>query len=83
LMLLTDFNDLFGVNLDDPNYETIAGYLMGKLDRIPRVGDEVEVPVNEREVLRLRVDVMDGKRIAWIVLSRISLEKPDSSKPGA
>jgi CBS domain containing-hemolysin-like protein len=80
LMLLTNFNDLFGANLDDPNYETIAGYLMGKLDRIPKVGDEVDVPVNNRETLRLRVDVMDGKRIAWIVMLRVALEKPGSSR---
>ncbi len=72
LMLLTDFNDFFGVKLADPNYETIAGYLMGKLARIPKVGDEVEVPVGDRDVLRLRVDVMDGKRIAWIVMSRVN-----------
>ena len=73
LMLLTDFNDMFAANLKDANYETIAGYMMGTLDRIPKVGDEVDVPVNEQDMLRLRVDVMDGKRIAWIVLSRVSL----------
>jgi CBS domain containing-hemolysin-like protein len=73
LMLLTDFNDLFALNLTDPNYETIAGYMLGKLDRIPKAGDEVDVPVNDRETLRLRVDVMDGKRIAWIVMSRVSV----------
>jgi|WetSurMetagenome_2_1015567.scaffolds.fasta_scaffold39028_2 putative hemolysin len=72
LMLLTDFNDLFAVDLKDPNYETVAGYVMGKLDRIPKAGDEVDVPVNEQETLRLRVDVMDGKRIAWIVMSRVN-----------
>jgi putative hemolysin len=72
LLLLTDFNDLFGVNLYDPNYETIAGYLLGKLDRIPKAGDEVVVRVNDREALRLCVDVMDGKRIAWIVMSRVT-----------
>jgi CBS domain containing-hemolysin-like protein len=72
LMLLTDFNDLFALDLKDPNYETIAGYMLGKLDRIPKVGDEVDVPVNDRETLRLRVDVMDGKRIAWIVMSRVN-----------
>jgi putative hemolysin len=72
LMLLTDFNDLFAVDLKDQNYETIAGYMLGKLDRIPKVGDEVDVPVNDQEALRLRVDVMDGKRIAWIVLSRVN-----------
>jgi CBS domain containing-hemolysin-like protein len=72
LMLLTDFNDLFALDLKDPNYETIAGYMLGKLDRIPKTGDEVDVPVNDHEALRLRVDVMDGKRIAWIVMSRVN-----------
>ena len=70
LMLLTDFNDAFAVDLKDPNYETIAGYLMGRLDRIAKVGDEVDVPVNEQEKFRLRVEAMDGKRIAWIVMKR-------------
>ena len=45
---------------------------MGQLDRIPKVGDEVDVPLNDHDRLRLRVEVMDGKRIAWIVLTRIT-----------
>jgi CBS domain containing-hemolysin-like protein len=73
LMLLTDFNDAFGVNLVDPNYETIAGYMMGRLDRIPKVGDEVDEPINEHDLLRLRVDVMDGKRIAWIIMRPVTV----------
>ncbi len=72
LLLLTDFNDLFAVDLRDQNYETIAGYMMGKLDRIPKAGDEVDVPLNDHEQLRLRVDVMDGKRIAWIIMARVN-----------
>ncbi|HTP09604.1 MAG TPA: hemolysin family protein [Anaerolineae bacterium] len=72
LMLLTDFNATFAVNLVDPNYETIAGYMMGQLDRIPKAGDEVEVPAGDHDLLRLRVDVMDGKRIAWITLTQIA-----------
>ncbi len=83
LLLLADFNELFAVDLEDQNYETIAGYLMGRLDRIPRVGDEVDVPVNDREVLRLRVEVMDGKRLAWIVMSRVTLEKSELSRQAA
>jgi CBS domain containing-hemolysin-like protein len=71
-MVLTDFNDAFAVDLVDPNYETIAGYMMGQLDRIPKAGDEVDVPINDHDRLRLRVDVMDGKRIAWIVMTRIT-----------
>jgi putative hemolysin len=71
LMLMEEFNDTFGLNLSDPNYETIAGYVMGRLDRIPKVGDEIEVPVDDREALRLRVDRMDGKRVARLVLRRV------------
>ncbi len=71
LMLVEDFNDTFGLNLSDPNYETIAGYVMGRLDRIPKAGDEIDVPLNEHEFLCLRVEQMDGKRIARLVLRRV------------
>jgi hypothetical protein len=29
------------------------------------------------------VDVMDGKRIAWIVMSHVTLEKPELSSEAA
>ncbi len=76
LMLLTDFNATFAADLKDLNYETIAGYMMGQLDRIPKVGDEVDVPIDDHETLRLRVEVMDGKRIAWIVMRRVTATAP-------
>ncbi len=72
LMLLEEFNDTFGFNLADPNYETIAGYVMGRLDRIPKIGDEVDVPTGNHELVRLRVETMDGRRIARLLLQRIA-----------
>ncbi len=79
LMLLEEFNDAFGLNLVDPNYETIAGYVMGRLDRIPKVGDEVDVPVDDHEPVRLRVETMDGKRIARLLL-RPASQQPNPSR---
>ena len=73
LMLVEEFNDTFGLNISDPNYETIAGYVMGRLNRIPKVGDEIDVPLTERESLWLRVEQMDGKRIARLMLRRESM----------
>ena len=43
---------------DGPAYETIGGYVMACLGRVPAVGDMVSVPG-----WTLRVDAMDGRRI--------------------
>jgi CBS domain containing-hemolysin-like protein len=65
LTLIEDVNDSFGLNLSDPNYETIAGYILGRLGRMAQPGDEVEA-----HTVRLRVDAMDGLRIARVRLTR-------------
>lgn len=43
---------------DDGAYETVAGFIMSALGRIPSVGDEVEI-----ESGILRVERMDGRRV--------------------
>ncbi len=43
---------------DGPAYETIGGYVMACLGRVPVVGDEVSVPG-----WSIRVDAMDGRRV--------------------
>jgi CBS domain containing-hemolysin-like protein len=55
---IEDVNDFFGLHLSDPNYDTIAGYVMGLLERIPQVGDEVAVGN-----VRFRVEAMSGLRV--------------------
>jgi putative hemolysin len=65
LTLIEDVNDRFGLNLSDPNYETIAGYLLGQLGRMAQTGDEVEA-----DNVHLRVEAMDGLRIARVRLTR-------------
>ena len=56
-------NEQFDLELKDPNYDTIAGFVLGKLDRIASVGDEVQA-----DGARLKVEALDGLRIARVSL---------------
>jgi putative hemolysin len=67
LTLIEAVNDELNLDLQDPYSDTIAGYVLGKLGRIPREGDVVE-----EQGVKLRVEAMDGLRIA-----RLSLTRPD------
>lgn len=69
MTLIDEVNEHFGLNLFDPNYDTIAGYVLGKLGRIAQVGDAVEDSDNG---IRLRVESMDRLRIARVHLSRLA-----------
>jgi Mg2+/Co2+ transporter CorC len=40
-MTIEDFNETFDERLADENYNTIGGYVMGRLECVPRVGDTV------------------------------------------
>lgn len=68
MTLIEDVNEHFGLDLDDPNYDTIAGYILGKLGYIPKVGDVVE---DIDHHINLRVEKMDKLRIAQIIITRI------------
>jgi len=61
---LEHFAETFGVALDHGPYETVAGYLIARLGRIPEVGDSVDV---DRFVLQ--VSAMSGARVTRLVLS--------------
>jgi len=58
-MTLNDFNNLTNFGLEDPRMTTIAGVAFRHLDRLPQVGDKVEV-----EGLVITVLEMDSHRIA-------------------
>lgn len=58
---LDDFFDRTGVRLPEGPYETVAGYVMATLGRLPEVGDSVQGPRCE-----LIVEELDGRRAARI-----------------
>jgi CBS domain containing-hemolysin-like protein len=73
LALIEEVNDAMEIHLADPHYDTIAGYMLGKLGRIPDVGDRIEV-----DGVRMKVEAMDGMRIERLSLAKV--EKPAELK---
>jgi len=74
LALIEEVNEKLGLSLEEPHYDTIAGYVLGKLDRMPELGDVVDIG----DGLRLTVTKMDGLRIEQLTLSRDNSRSPDS-----
>jgi CBS domain containing-hemolysin-like protein len=59
---------------DGPAYETIGGYVMACLGRVPVIGDEVPVPG-----WSLRVDAMDGRRVDRLRFTPLADEPGDEA----
>ena len=74
LMPIADVNEAFNLNLKDEFYDTIAGLVLGRLGRMPRVGDSVQA-----DSVRLKVEALDGLRIAR--LSLLHLRADGKSSP--
>ncbi len=72
LTLMEAVNQQLELNLSDPHYDTIAGYFLGKLGHIPKIGDVVE-----GGGVRLKVESMDGLRISQLSLVRLNDAPPD------
>ncbi len=70
LTLLEDVNQFFHLDLETPYYDTIAGYVLDRLGRIPQEGDEVQV-----NGVLLRVERMNGLRIDRIRLVRLPTDE--------
>jgi CBS domain containing-hemolysin-like protein len=77
LTLVEDVNQQIGLALNEPYYDTIAGYVLGKLGRIPHTNDTVEA-----DGVRIRVVEMDGLRIARLALTRLPPPANRQKAPG-
>ncbi|MEU8422427.1 hemolysin family protein [Micromonospora sp. NPDC048835] len=90
---LADFAERTGVTLPAGPYETVGGFVMAALGRLPATGDEVPVPGEPADVgapdpadlpaaWLLRVLTLDGRRVARLAVS----PTPDTEQhrePGA
>ncbi len=72
LTLINVVNAELDLHLHDPNYDTIAGFVLGKLGRVSRLHDMIE-----DNGVRIRVEEMDGLRIAAVSVTKFN----NSTKP--
>jgi CBS domain containing-hemolysin-like protein len=63
--LVPDVEEVTGVNLAGEDYDTIGGFMMSRLGRIPRVGDRVSEGAFE-----FRVMAMDNRRVDRVLAMR-------------
>jgi CBS domain containing-hemolysin-like protein len=63
LALIADVEEVTGAELAREDYDTVGGFIMTRLGRIPRVGDRVDVPGYQ-----FRVMAMDGRRVDRVLV---------------
>jgi len=64
LQNLEDFAEDVGIELPDGPYDTVAGYVISRLGRLPEIGDEIDVAH-----LTITVQELDGRRIAKLLVA--------------
>jgi len=73
---LYEANERLGLDIEDSEFNTLAGHVFGLLGRQPEVGDEV----CEKDYA-LRIEALDRKRILKLRLSRKVHEKDNGESP--
>jgi putative hemolysin len=69
---LRELEDMFDLQLDDEDYETLGGYILAQLGRMPKPGDVVE-----NDWMTITVDEVDERRIIWVTLQLKEHEEKD------
>ncbi len=70
LLNLDDFAEDFGTELPEGPYETVAGYVVHRLGRLPQVGDAVEWAG-----IRITVDSLDGRRADRLTVTPVEVSR--------
>jgi CBS domain containing-hemolysin-like protein len=71
---IDDVNRMLRLHLDDADYTTIGGLLFGRLGRLPKVGDRVNLQGATFEILE-----MDGRRVERVRVWPATAHVPDPS----
>src|SRR3954447_23442097 len=74
LLNLDDFTEATGLQLPEGPYETVAGYVLAELGRLPEVGDTIQVEGRTMTVVEL-----DGRRIARILVGPAPVPAEDEA----
>ncbi len=69
-----DINRMLKLHLDDADYTTIGGLLFGRLGRLPKVGDRVNLEGATFEILE-----MDGRRVGRVRVWPATTHVPEPS----
>ena len=76
LLGLADFAEHTGLTLPEGPYETVAGFVVSALGRVPEVGDVVEALGH-----RFTVTELDGRRVARIRLTAVAEPPDETARP--
>lgn len=64
---LYELKKIIGIEIPEGDYDTLSGYLIEKLGRIP---EDDEKPVIEDEKLTYKVEELEDKRIKWVKICK-------------
>ncbi len=76
-MSILDFEKLIGVKNIDTEYDTVSGYLMELMDRVP---SEEENHVIETDKLVFKIEEFDDRRISKVKVCKINVPKPEDEQ---
>ncbi|QCV56124.1 HlyC/CorC family transporter [Thermoactinomyces vulgaris] len=70
-LLIEDVNEHFNISIEDPDNDTIGGWLFSELDKVPEEGDQVSF-----DKWVFTVKEMDQLRISRIIVSPLNSKEP-------
>lgn len=76
-MSILDFEKLIGVKNIETEYDTVSGYLMELMDRVPT---EEENHVIETDKLVFKIEEFDDRRISKVKVCKINVPKPENEQ---